>query len=103
MCIKVKGESRANEVIQYRTDLQRKYQILQEKKRKQKQLDREEGIQVVPLIVKGDVSGSVEALVEVINSCQPKQLQLEVIQFGVGNITESEVEIASSVGGKIIY
>ena len=40
---------------------------------------------------------------EVINSCQPKQLQLEVVQSGVGNITESEVEIASSIGGKTIY
>lgn len=49
------------------------------------------------------MSGSVEALVEVINSCQPKQLELEVVQSGVGNITESEVEIASSVGGETIY
>ena len=56
---------------------------------------------VVPLVVRGDVAGSVEVLVELLQSRQPEQLDLSVVQTGVGGVTESDVETAASAGGKV--
>ena len=59
----------------------------------------ERGKIVVPLIVKGDVAGSVEAVVEVIKSRHPEKFELKVIQDGVGAVSESDVEMAAASGG----
>ena len=59
----------------------------------------ERGKIVVPLIVKGDVAGSVEAVVEVIKSRHPERFELKVIQDGVGSVSESDVEMAAASGG----
>lgn len=56
---------------------------------------------MIPVIIKGDVMGSVEALEEVLQSCQPEQLHINVIQSGVGNITETDIDTASSVKGRL--
>ena len=58
------------------------------------------GTIAVPLIVKGDVAGSVEALVEVIKSRNPENFELKIIQSGVGAVNESDVEMAASSKGK---
>ena len=57
------------------------------------------GTTVVPLIVKGDVAGSVEAMVDVIKSRHPEKFELKVIQSGVGAISESDVEMAAASKG----
>ena len=49
----------------------------------------------VPLVVKGDVAGSVEALQAIISSCSPRQLTLSLVRSGVGPITENDVEMAA--------
>ena len=53
----------------------------------------------VPVVVKGDVMGSVEAVIEVLMSRQPEGVELNVIHSGVGPITESDVETASATNG----
>ncbi len=58
---------------------------------------------VVPLIVKGDVWGSVEALIGILKSKQPELMKLSVIHAGVGVVSDSDVEMASSVGGMLLY
>ena len=55
----------------------------------------------VPLLVKGDVMGSVEALVSLLVSRQPQELFLKVIHSGVGAISEGDVEMAISVKGTL--
>ena len=57
------------------------------------------GDATVPLIVKGDVAGSVEAMVDVIKSRHPNKFQLKVIQSGVGAISESDIEMAAAFKG----
>ena len=59
------------------------------------------GATVVPLIIKGDVAGSVEALVDIIGSRNPEKFELKIIQSGVGAINESDVEMADSSKGMI--
>jgi translation initiation factor IF-2 len=53
----------------------------------------------VPLIVKGDVAGSVEALVNILSSRQPQGIQLRVVQSGVGPISEGDMDMAISTKG----
>lgn len=47
----------------------------------------------------GDVAGSVEALLGVLKTHPPDQLELKVVHSGVGQITDSDVELAASLGG----
>ena len=61
--------------------------------------EREESEGVVPLIVKGDVAGSVEALVAILESRQPKQKVLKVIHTGVGDVTDTDVDMAFATKG----
>ena len=53
----------------------------------------------VPLIIKGDVAGSVEAMVDVIKSRHPNKFQLKVIHSRVGAISESDIEMAAAFKG----
>lgn len=55
---------------------------------------------VLPLIVKGDVMGSVEALVSILESRQPKQKTLKVVHTGVGPINEGDLDMAFASKGK---
>ena len=49
------------------------------------------------LVIKGDVSGSVEALEDALFKIEiPDEIQLKVIHRGVGAITESDVNLASA-------
>ena len=92
VCAQVESEQCAREVCEYRAALQR---------RRAQRVHREEG-EGVPLVVKGDVVGSVEALGGVLISRQPEQLRLNVVHSGVGAISESDVEMAASSGGVFV-
>jgi translation initiation factor IF-2 len=51
------------------------------------------------LIIKGDVSGSVEALEDALVKLEiPDEIQLKIIHRGVGAITENDVNLASASG-----
>ena len=63
----------------------------------------EDGRAVIPLVVRGDVTGSVEVLVELLRSKQPEELELNVVATGVGGVTEGDVEMAASTGGEGHY
>lgn len=53
----------------------------------------------VPLVVKGDVMGSVEALVEILTGRQPHGFRLKVVQSGVGPISDGDLDMAVSTKG----
>lgn len=53
------------------------------------------------LVLKGDVDGSVDAILDVFDTYHSKKCQLDIIHFGVGNVTESDVEIAATFEGDI--
>ena len=56
----------------------------------------------LPLIIKGDVHGSVEALSDSLMKIQNDEVTVEVIRRGVGAVTESDVLLAAASGAIII-
>ena len=54
----------------------------------------------VGVIVKGDVMGSVEVIVQVLERRQPVGMVVRVVNSGVGPVVESDVELAASTGSE---
>ena len=55
-----------------------------------------------PLVIKGDVQGSVEAIVGALEKLGTDEVAARVIHAGVGGITESDVTLAEASGAAII-
>jgi translation initiation factor IF-2 len=56
----------------------------------------------LPLIVKADVQGSVQALREALTALSNEQIRINVIGSGVGGITESDAQLAATSKATII-
>jgi translation initiation factor IF-2 len=55
-----------------------------------------------PLVVKADVQGSVEAIVNALHNLSNEEIKVRVLQSGVGAITESDVTLAAASKAPII-
>lgn len=55
-----------------------------------------------PVVVKGDVQGSVEAIVNALNKLSTDEIRVRVLQSGAGAITESDVTLAAATKAPII-
>lgn len=100
----VENEARAREVATYRAQvatakrttsapasLENMFSVLRDKQ-----------AQEYPLVVKGDVHGSVEAIVSALNAISNNDIKVRVLHSGVGGITESDVSLAGASGAPII-
>jgi translation initiation factor IF-2 len=54
------------------------------------------------LVIKGDVQGSVEAIVSELGKIQHAEVRVNVIHQGVGGITDNDVMLAAASGGMVI-
>lgn len=63
---------------------------------------REQSLQELPLIIKGDVHGSVEVLSDALLKLSNSEVKVNIIHRGVGAITESDVLLAAASGAIII-
>jgi len=61
-----------------------------------------EGAAELPLVVKADVAGSVDAIVHELAKIQHEHAALRVVSSGVGSVSEGDVKTASAAGGVII-
>ncbi|AJP48883.1 translation initiation factor IF-2 [Rugosibacter aromaticivorans] len=59
-------------------------------------------VKTLPLIVKADVQGSQEALVQSLSKLSTSEVKVSVIHAGVGSISESDVNLASASKAVII-
>jgi translation initiation factor IF-2 len=59
-------------------------------------------VKELPLIIKADVQGSVEVLVDTLNKLSTEKVKIKVIHAGAGAITESDVLLASASNAVII-
>ena len=100
----VENEARAREIAAYRAS------VLQRKRTTQAPANLETMFSALkekqaleyPLIVKGDVQGSVEAIVAAVNRISTDDIKARVLHSGVGGITESDVTLAGASGAPII-
>jgi translation initiation factor IF-2 len=63
---------------------------------------KEAGIKELPIIIKGDVTGSVQVLADSLQKMSTEKVRIKVIHSGVGAITESDVLLASASNAIII-
>lgn len=59
-------------------------------------------IKELPLIIKGDVHGSIEAIINSLNKIVSDEVKIRVLHSGVGGITESDISLANASGALVI-
>ena len=57
---------------------------------------------VVNVIIRADVQGSLEALKNSLENIKSKKVELSIVSFGVGEISESDIELAAASNATII-
>ncbi|MFC1756898.1 translation initiation factor IF-2 [Patescibacteria group bacterium] len=57
---------------------------------------------VIPIIVKADVAGSVEAFEKQIRKIETEKVRFNILRADVGNVNEDDVKLASSGGGALV-
>ncbi|KAK4057169.1 translation initiation factor IF-2 [Microbotryomycetes sp. JL221] len=62
----------------------------------------EEGVKELLLVIKADVSGTVEAVVGALQGIGNNEAKVKIISSGVGNVQESDVEMARAVGASVV-
>ncbi len=60
------------------------------------------GVQDLNIVIKGDVQGSVEAIVSELGKIQHPEVRVNVIHTGVGGITENDVNLAAASSAMIV-
>jgi translation initiation factor IF-2 len=104
----VENEARAREITDYRLNLKREKAAARTGAGRSSladmmsQLKAGAGKKEFPLIIKGDVQGSVEAIVGALAKLGNDEVAARVILSGVGGITESDVGLAQTAGSVII-
>ena len=61
-----------------------------------------EGVTLLPLIVKTDVTGSIDAIAHELAKITHERALIRIIASGVGNVSENDVKTAMASGGTII-
>ncbi|XP_048971483.1 translation initiation factor IF-2, mitochondrial isoform X2 [Canis lupus dingo] len=80
-----------------------KYQEKKEQKLLKPKEKEERDSPVLPIIIKGDVDGSVEAIVDIMNTYDAShECELQLVHFGVGDVSENDVNLAETFHG-VIY
>src|SRR5258706_7258095 len=101
----VESEARAREVTEYRARKRRDARQATSSGQTLDQLlkTRESGERrLLPLVIKSDVQGSTEAIQGALTKLGTDEVGIQVLQSGVGAITESDVILSHASGGVII-
>ncbi len=101
----VESERQAREIIRYRKDQQRQIGTGQQKRVSMEDLfaaAQGEMIKSVNIVIKGDVTGSVEAMAESLAKAGTEEVQVNVVHRAIGGITESDVMLASASSAIVI-
>ena len=62
----------------------------------------DKSVSELPVILKGDVQGSVEAIVQALEKVGNDEVRVRILHYGVGAITDSDVGLAEASGAPII-
>ncbi|MGB6354337.1 MAG: translation initiation factor IF-2 [Steroidobacteraceae bacterium] len=100
----VESERKAREVAMHRQSKSRDVKLAQKSANMQDVFSTmgETKANVVQLLVKADVQGSVEALRDALNGLSTGEVAVNIVASGVGGLTESDVTLAAASKARII-
>ncbi|MGA7545719.1 MAG: translation initiation factor IF-2 [Methyloceanibacter sp.] len=101
----VENEARAREITDYRARARRKRLAVADARGSLEQMMsnlKTTGTKEFTLLVKGDVQGSVEAIVAALDKMGTDEVRARIIHAGVGGITESDVALAAASGAVVL-
>jgi translation initiation factor IF-2 len=101
----VESESRAREITEYRDRKRRETRgtAVARSSLEQMMSQLKEGARKeVPVLVKADVQGSAEAIVQAAEKLSTDEVAARVIHYGVGAISESDVSLAQASGAVVL-
>jgi translation initiation factor IF-2 len=103
----VNNEARAREITAYRQRLARDKAVARQSGQRgsleqmMSQLQTS-GLKEFPLVIKGDVQGSIEAIVAALDKLGTEEVKARIVHSGAGAITESDVSLAATSEAAII-
>ena len=100
-----KNEKEAKRISQERADNIRKAKLDKPKITSVEELMnqvQEQDKKSLRVIIKADVKGTAEAIVNEIKKIESEKIKLDIVSVGVGSITETDVQLASTGGTKLI-
>jgi len=101
----VENESRARDVVDFRQQQVREKDLAKQSRGTLEQMlsrIREGEAQNLPVVVKADVHGSVEAITGALERLGTDEVQAQILHAAVGPISESDVTLAQATGAVII-
>ena len=101
----VENEARAREITDYRMRERRKRLAVAGARGSLEQMMsnlKAAGTKEFTLLVKGDVQGSVEAIVAALDKMGTDEVRARIVHAGVGGITESDVGLAATSGAVVL-
>ncbi len=103
----VDTEGRAREIADYR-DRQKREKLAARQTGMRGSLEqmmsqlKTSGLKEFPLVIKGDVQGSIEAIVGALEKLSTEEVAARIIFAGAGGITESDITLAEASGAVVI-
>ncbi|MFN7101236.1 MAG: translation initiation factor IF-2, partial [Pseudorhizobium sp.] len=103
----VESESRAREISEYRQRLTRDKAAARQSgsrgslEQMMSQLQ-SSGLKEFPLLIKGDVQGSIEAIIGALDKLGTDEVRARIVHSGAGGITESDISLAEASNAAII-
>ncbi len=101
----VENEARAREITDYRARARRNRLAVAGQRGSLEQMMsqlQEDGVKKFPLVIKGDVQGSVEAISAALAKLGSDEVRARVVHAGVGGITESDISLAATSGAVVL-
>lgn len=101
----VVDEKTAREIAEYRERMVRQHQASLLGARSIEQMFGSaagSGVKELPVLIKGDVQGSVEAIAGSLHKYATEEVAVKILHSGVGGITESDVTLANATNAMII-
>lgn len=101
----VADEKKAKEIAEQRQADARKERFSRQQAAKLENMFTDMGTEQVkklPLVVKTDVRGSLEAIISALNDFATEEVAVEIVASGVGGITESDINLALTTGAIVL-
>ncbi|MBN2675742.1 MAG: translation initiation factor IF-2, partial [Alphaproteobacteria bacterium] len=99
------SESKAREVSEYRTRKHKEKRMIQQQKSRMEMLmsgAKEGEVQELSVILKADVQGSIEAIIESASKIKSDKIKVKFIHTAVGGINESDMTLAKTMDAIVI-